>query len=139
VPDQNTIALSPNGPLYVRGRIKVSSASGQALFDGSRVALCRCGASKRKPFCDGAHETVRFADPGQVASLPTTTADVASGVLEITPSTDGPLLLKGAYRVLAAGADPSEPLGKGALCRCGQSQSRPFCDGSHTRVGFSAE
>jgi len=137
-PDENTVTLSPDGPVYVRGRLQVSSASGEELFTGTRVALCRCGASANKPFCDGAHTDAGFADPGATGTLPGATAEAADGPLEISVASNGPLILKGAYRVVPAGTEPTGPLAKGALCRCGQSENRPFCDGTHTRVGFEA-
>ncbi len=51
-----------SGPLWVRGGIPVVGASGTAYEVRNRVALCRCGASNNKPFCDGAHASVRFSD-----------------------------------------------------------------------------
>lgn len=138
-PAENTVTLSPDGPVYVRGRLKVSSASGEEVFTGTRAALCRCGASKNKPFCDNAHVDATFTDPGVTGSLPGATADDATGELAITAAANGPLLLKGAYRVVASDESASTPLAKGALCRCGQSANKPFCDGTHTQVGFEAE
>ena len=51
-----------SGPLWVRGGIPVVGASGTPYEVRNRVALCRCGASNNKPFCDGAHASVRFND-----------------------------------------------------------------------------
>jgi uncharacterized Fe-S cluster protein YjdI len=50
----------PNGPLLVKGRIRLESPDGSLLFEGERVALCRCGQSGNKPFCDGTHQKVGF-------------------------------------------------------------------------------
>ena len=44
-----------NGPIWVRGRIPVESANGRTYEIRNRVALCRCGKSSNKPFCDGSH------------------------------------------------------------------------------------
>lgn len=55
-----TITPRPNGPLYVRGRIRITSASGDVIREDTRVALCRCGHSEIKPFCDGSHRRVGF-------------------------------------------------------------------------------
>jgi CDGSH-type Zn-finger protein len=49
-----------SGPLWVRGGIPVTSADGFRYEIRNRVTLCRCGASKHKPFCDGSHVTVAF-------------------------------------------------------------------------------
>lgn len=51
-----------SGPLWVRGGIEVVSADGEAYEVRNRVTLCRCGASKNKPFCDGSHCQVGFSD-----------------------------------------------------------------------------
>jgi len=48
------------GPLWLRGGIQVVSSDGFAYEVRNRVTLCRCGASKNKPFCDGAHAAIKF-------------------------------------------------------------------------------
>ena len=54
------IRASENGPLLVRGGVKVLDAEGNVLFEGENAALCRCGGSANKPFCDGTHLTNGF-------------------------------------------------------------------------------
>lgn len=51
-----------SGPIFARGGIAVVSADGRAYEVRNRVTLCRCGASKNKPFCDGSHASVGFVD-----------------------------------------------------------------------------
>ena len=51
-----------SGPLWVRGGIPVVAADGAAYEVRNRVALCRCGASGNKPFCDGSHAAIKFRD-----------------------------------------------------------------------------
>ena len=51
-----------SGPLWLRGRIPVISADGFAYEIRNRLTLCRCGASKNKPFCDASHYAVKFND-----------------------------------------------------------------------------
>jgi CDGSH-type Zn-finger protein len=51
-----------SGPLWVRGGVEVLSAEGSAYEVRNRVALCRCGASNNKPFCDGSHASSGFND-----------------------------------------------------------------------------
>lgn len=60
VSEEITIAPQPNGPLYVRGLVRIMKADGTLLREDSRMALCRCGQSHKKPFCDGTHRTVDF-------------------------------------------------------------------------------
>ena len=56
----------------------------------------------------------------------------------ITPAPNGPLIVQGLTRMRGAdGEIACEP--KMALCRCGASQNKPFCDGAHAKVGFSSE
>jgi CDGSH-type Zn-finger protein len=55
-------ALRCSGPLWVRGGIRVESANGVPYEIRNRVALCRCGASANKPFCNGSHASIRFRD-----------------------------------------------------------------------------
>ena len=53
-----TVTASPDGPLLVTGVVRVTAADGTVLREAERVALCRCGASKTKPFCDGSHRAI---------------------------------------------------------------------------------
>jgi CDGSH-type Zn-finger protein len=56
------ITARPNGPLLVEGDCEVYDAAGQKLDTSGRprIALCRCGSSGSKPFCDGTHNKVGF-------------------------------------------------------------------------------
>jgi uncharacterized Fe-S cluster protein YjdI/CDGSH-type Zn-finger protein len=59
------VTLVANGPAYLRGPIALKDAAGNILYEGKRVALCRCGASGNKPFCDNSHLSTGFqAEPG---------------------------------------------------------------------------
>ncbi len=49
-----------SGPLWLRGGIPLHSADGSAYEERNRITLCRCGASKNKPFCDGTHASIKF-------------------------------------------------------------------------------
>jgi uncharacterized Fe-S cluster protein YjdI len=54
------LRASANGPLLVSGGVRIEDAEGNVLFEGERAALCRCGGSGNKPFCDGTHEKIGF-------------------------------------------------------------------------------
>lgn len=54
--------LGVSGPLFVRGGIAIIDAKGDAYEIRNRVTLCRCGASKNKPFCDGSHIAIEFRE-----------------------------------------------------------------------------
>ena len=60
VPAETEVNPRPNGPLFVRGHIRVVDARGTTLREATRVALCRCGGSGNKPFCDGTHRDNGF-------------------------------------------------------------------------------
>lgn len=58
-----TIRLRENGPLVVEGPVQIIDHQGNAFTAVSEkpaVALCRCGHSKNKPFCDGSHRDCQF-------------------------------------------------------------------------------
>ena len=54
------VCASPDGPLLVSGGVRIVDAEGGLLYEGERAALCRCGGSANKPFCDGTHKTNGF-------------------------------------------------------------------------------
>jgi len=49
-----------NGPLLVKGAADILDSNGEVMQSGSQVALCRCGHSNKKPFCDGMHAKAGF-------------------------------------------------------------------------------
>lgn len=55
------IEASPNGPLLVKGALEVKAADGAVVHKDGVTAFCRCGASSRKPYCDGSHARVGFS------------------------------------------------------------------------------
>jgi uncharacterized Fe-S cluster protein YjdI len=59
-PEDTTVEPRPNGPLFLRGRLRIVAADGRVIRQDTRVALCRCGASRNKPFCDGSHRRIGF-------------------------------------------------------------------------------
>ncbi|MEX1208458.1 MAG: CDGSH iron-sulfur domain-containing protein [Acidimicrobiia bacterium] len=63
-------AISPvtDGPLWVTGGIRVERSDGVPLEVRNRIALCRCGHSKNKPFCDGTHREIGFSAPNPAAA-----------------------------------------------------------------------
>ena len=55
-----TIDIIKNGPFIVNGTVELKDADGNAYPAKQRMALCRCGASTTKPFCDGTHSKIGF-------------------------------------------------------------------------------
>lgn len=136
---KNTITIVPDGPLYLRGDIEIQNADGETLLEDTRVAVCRCGKSENKPLCDNSHKEIDFEAPAsfEEAKLrPTKDGDLSSNKLILKLMDDGPILLEGTYRVHSI-ANEAVNSSKGvAMCRCGQSSTKPFCDGTHKEVGF---
>jgi len=199
------IELLAAGPLKVTGLESFRNSRGEAIAAKRTMALCRCGASKNKPFCDGTHVAIGFTDAksdervadelerydgGEVsildnrgicshagyctAGLPavwrTSTEpwidpdgagreDIVgiirrcpSGALsylegeaaqteyadapEIEIARDGPYLVRGGVDLAGAAFGAGASREHYALCRCGASRNKPFCDGSHWYAGF---
>jgi CDGSH-type Zn-finger protein len=62
--DEATITPYRDGPLLVRGPFRLLDQNGEEIeVDRGTVALCRCGKSRLRPFCDGSHKVVRFSAP----------------------------------------------------------------------------
>lgn len=144
IPERNWGMVSRSGPLFMKGDLRLMSAEGREVLRDTRVALCRCGASKNKPFCDNSHWEVRFRDAGTLpeGGLKGGGADPdapARGPVTITPLANGPLQLIGEIELLSGDGQSRQRGMTTRLCRCGQSNNKPFCDGSHTVVGFVAE
>jgi hypothetical protein len=60
---ETTVQAVTNGPLFVRGPAKVIDGDDNIVRESPRMALCRCGASENKPFCDGTHRRIGFRAP----------------------------------------------------------------------------
>ena len=135
---ENTVQVVYNGPLYVQGDLNIEGAEDDMPGTKRRAALCRCGLSKNKPFCDNSHAGGNFTDYGAVGEQGDG-FEHAGGKLGITALKDGPLLLDGNFTILAASGRSAWSGTGTALCRCGQSKNKPFCDGSHAEAGFKTE
>jgi CDGSH-type Zn-finger protein len=64
MPDDVTITPYRDGPLLVRGPVRLLDQDGREIESRrNTIALCRCGKSRLRPFCDGTHKLVRFKAP----------------------------------------------------------------------------
>ena len=221
------VVVSKDGPYIVTGNAPLAKQvigtdadggsetweQGEIYPTQEKYALCRCGQSKKKPFCDGTHATIgfdctetasrgpylqqantidgpvlvltdeenlcafgRFCDPhgkvwnqagrtddphvramfiGQVGNCPAgrlVAWDKATGkpvepmlpvsiglVEDPAEQCSGPIWLRGGIAVIAADGFEYEVRNRMTLCRCGASQNKPFCDGSHGSIKFRAE
>jgi len=132
VQTRNEVRVLANGPVVARGDIIVIDEDGEVLVEDTRVALCRCGGSSNKPFCDGTHRVKKFDEPAVLGQ---------GGMKEASEKLDGRLWIylrpNGAIRFVGPlsiqGADPDD-VREGtrvSVCRCGRSGNAPFCDGAH--------
>jgi uncharacterized Fe-S cluster protein YjdI/CDGSH-type Zn-finger protein len=64
--EETTVEPRPNGPLFVRGLVRIVDQDGRLVREDTRLALCRCGASENKPFCDGSHRRIGFTTASTV-------------------------------------------------------------------------
>ena len=215
------IAIADGGPYLVSGGVPITSkapimsehgepltwktTTADAAEIKGRVALCRCGASDNKPYCDGSHARVEWdgtdnapdgayderaksyggegfevfddrpicvhagfcgnrvtnvwkmaakADDSRIrAEAMSMVERCPSGALtyavdgetnepdlpsEVAVIPDGPLWVSGGIKVTRADGSTLENRNRVTLCRCGQSGSKPLCDGSHKEAGFTS-
>jgi CDGSH-type Zn-finger protein/uncharacterized Fe-S cluster protein YjdI len=134
-PVVNTLRVRENGPLALEAPMTLQ---GQAL-DTPRATLCRCGASARKPFCDGSHAKAGFVASGEPSAKESQALSVRDGVVDLAPQPNGPLKVVGNLEVVSGTGRTVNRATQVFLCRCGQSANKPYCDGSHKAAGFAAE
>jgi CDGSH-type Zn-finger protein/uncharacterized Fe-S cluster protein YjdI len=131
-PPVNLLSVREGGPYAIRADVRLDGAPASSY----RCTLCRCGASKNKPFCDGSHHEVNFAASGEPPTGKAEMLPVRDGPLAIEPLVDGPLQVRGNMEIISGTGRVVARLESARLCRCGASNTKPFCDGSHARVGF---
>jgi CDGSH-type Zn-finger protein/uncharacterized Fe-S cluster protein YjdI len=132
-PSVNVLRVRENGPYAVHAQIE--GLAGTTF----RATLCRCGMSKRKPYCDGSHAAAGFAATGEPAAVPSEPLAERCGALQIDPTPNGPLRLSGSVEICSGTGRTVTRTQSARLCRCGASANKPFCDGSHARVGFRSD
>jgi len=132
-PEVNTVRVRENGPLAFHAPLTVGL---EAV--GLRATLCRCGASKRKPYCDGSHAEIGFTASGEPTPLVSETLAARDGPVTVEPVLNGPLHVSGNLEVVSGTGRTVNRVTDTWLCRCGHSQNKPYCDGSHVKVGFKA-
>lgn len=205
------IACLPNGPYYLlndpepRVIPHIQKSNGEACTTITGVALCRCGGSSNKPFCDGTHGKNAFSDANlsdgahnkridyvgkqitihdnrgicshagfctdnlkavfklhqepwidpdgaTVSEIMNTISKCPSGALSysldsiehrdqdrmpmVTVTKNGPYAVTGGIELLGHAFADGASAEHYTLCRCGASKNKPFCDGSHWKIGF---
>lgn len=132
VPGVNVVTVDPDGPFYLHGDIEIVAEDGTVVLRDTRVALCRCGATESRPFCDNRHFEAGFDAPGRLGRGGSPARDdTPAGPLVVRFGAGGPLYLEGRFVLKGAGGESRE-LRAAELCRCGATKNEPICDGSHT-------
>jgi len=138
----NVFRVLRNGPLLARGDLVFADEAGKVLRRETTAALCRCGHSGNKPFCDGNHRQVGFTE-GETAAPGDRVQPIADGAAGAGPVTvvlkpTGSLRLLGPLKIIDA--DGREHAGgRASLCRCGASRTKPWCDNAHRDIDFRAD
>lgn len=130
-PAVNLASVRENGPYALRAPLTLDGT-----FVGYRATLCRCGASSNKPYCDSSHVRIDFNATGEPAKRSDAMLAVRDGPLDIRAQVNGPLKITGPLEIISGTGRVVSRQGSVKLCRCGGSASKPFCDGTHARIGF---
>jgi len=138
-PEVNMLFLRENGPYAIQANMVLSEGASFGQGSAYRATLCRCGKSQNKPFCDNSHREADFAASGEPATQTSEPLAERGGLLQVNPVVNGPLSLRGPLEICSGTGRTVTRVQAVRLCRCGASANKPFCDGSHQRVGFTSE
>ena len=122
----NELLVTNGGPLKITGNITLIAEDG-SVTHANHLSLCRCGASKNKPICDDQHLEVEFFDNGTVQRVSDWMPVNRPQTITITCVENGPLKFRGYLRIYNKKGQECITM-SGALCRCGKSSNKPFCD-----------
>ena len=134
---KNTLMVTNNGAYFLQGDLEIEGAKNDMPGVQFRSALCRCGQSQNKPFCDNSHEQIKFKDYGAVGDKGPG-IESEGGKLKVKTITNGPIILEGNLTIYAGSGRSAWQGQKASLCRCGASKNKPFCDGSHKEINFES-
>jgi CDGSH-type Zn-finger protein/uncharacterized Fe-S cluster protein YjdI len=134
VPPVNLASVREAGPYAFRAQLQIDGVAA-----GFRATLCRCGASQSKPYCDGSHSKIGFTATGEPPSGKTDMLAQRDGALAIDPQPNGPLRVRGNLEIMSGTGRVVARVTSAYLCRCGGSATKPFCDGTHSKIGFRSD
>jgi CDGSH-type Zn-finger protein len=103
---------------------------------GERYTLCRCGRTTRPPWCDNSHSPGSWDEQPKLVAVPRPVSWEAPDdepCVAIKPN--GPLRVRG-VELWSDEGTLFQPADRCSLCRCGRSNTMPFCDGTHREIGF---
>ena len=129
----NVARVRENGPLAFRAPLTIDGKTVRL-----RATLCRCGASGNKPYCDSSHVAAGFTSTGEPPAGASAALPDPGGPLKVTATANGPLKVEGPLELISGTGHTISRTTEAYLCRCGASGKKPFCDGSHARIGFKS-
>jgi len=132
-PPVNLARLRENGPYAFHAPLTVAGDP-----CGFRATLCRCGASKNKPYCDGSHNEIAFRATGEAETRSVTPLAARDGPLDVSPQKNGPLVVTGNLEIISGTGRTIDRVTRVRLCRCGHSNTKPICDNTHLKIGWEA-
>jgi CDGSH-type Zn-finger protein/uncharacterized Fe-S cluster protein YjdI len=132
-PPVNQARIRENGPYAFHAPLTVGGDE-----CGFRATLCRCGASRHKPYCDGSHNEIEFKASGEPETRGTEPLAARDGAIDVSPQKNGPLVVTGNLEIISGTGRTVDRVTKVRLCRCGHSSTKPFCDNTHLKIGFQA-
>ncbi len=132
-PEVNVVRIRENGPLAFHAEVEITGGE-----KGFRYTLCRCGASRHKPYCDGSHTAAGFVATGECSIKTFKPLETRNGAVTVDPTEDGPLHVTGNLEIVTGTGKTINKVKDTWLCRCGHSANKPYCDGSHKKVGFKS-
>ena len=126
----NELQVIPGGPLRMTGNITLIDEDG-GVTHSNNLSLCRCGASKNKPVCDDKHLDIEFFDNGAIGQMSDWMPVTRPQTITVTCVKNGPLKFRGYLRIYNKRGQECITM-NGALCRCGKSSKKPFCENKGT-------
>lgn len=122
----NEALVTSAGPLKLTGNLTLIDEEGKVTH-ANHLTLCRCGSSRSKPICDEQHLEIEFLDTGSIHQASDCMPVTRPQTLTLTCVKDGPLKYRGYLRIYNRKGQECVSM-QGALCRCGKSTKKPFCD-----------
>ncbi len=133
----NEALITSAGPLRITGNLTIVSEEGSVSY-ANHIDLCRCGKSKTGPSCDSQHLDAEFLHSGRMQEISDTASSSRPSKITLSCNKNGPVTFHGRLRLHNSMGQECIKM-RGALCRCGQSANKPFCDGSHEKTGFRSK
>ncbi len=133
----NEALVTSGGPLRITGNLTIVDEDGKVTY-ANHIDLCRCGKSRSKPTCDNQHIEAEFLHSGRMQEVSDAPSSDRPTKITLSCNKDGPVTFRGRLRLHNNIGQECTKV-RGALCRCGHSTNKPFCDGSHERTGFRSK